>query len=657
VLGVLALLILTIAVLATVNLGHAVNERVRLQNTSDAAAYSMAAMEARAFNFYSFANRTQVSHYVTAMLFQSELSMAYFVEAFLVDAFGVMNTVAQCNFSSGALAGYCVAVFNLPFIGDHLGVLTALLGTIRGYIVQAIDWIRTVNLDRFGGRYVIPAYRVMNELLAASSEAVLAATLQHVRQASSDIIVANDPNIDAFSQRLVSGAISGCMLERVHDTAARGARGPFDRLEPRALRDSSKVARAKRVMAGIANATRFSCDGDSVWPAGSGAKCMPGWVTSRIPEHLAVVPDGLPDEGKQLLALLSATKWGQTKLLSYRYSQGVRASNTRTGNFIRDWQDLPGRPVGMLAQGDAMGSDDIYHFGIGEPGNPFHCRPSDDANTCWGDPGLTRFDSGGRDVPFRAMAKTSIWAMSDREVRGGIHWRLVRAIRPGRLYPRAASWPDDAPLGYPDPNDTEALIGLSRVVKQGITVWVANVRPVRDLNHRWEGLTPFPHFEPGQYASSCPQSSNPNPNIAATRRATPNGTDDDFNQPSAFVILNKTAPEMDNHGDPTGAGNALPAMLNMQKNLTFEFGAPTRLVFDDTRMTFLGGKGLNTVARAQTYYHRPGNWHEMPNFFNPYWRPRLAPVWQARSQLPYSDQVRAAMPAPLRNQMQKAMTH
>ena len=26
------------------------------------------------------------------------------------------------------------------------------------------------------------------------------------------------------------------------------------------------------------------------------------------------------------------------------------------------------------------------------------------------------------------------------------------------------------------------------------------------------------------------------------------------------------------------------------------------------------------------YYHRPGVWDEHPNFFNPFWRARLAPV-------------------------------
>ena len=37
-------------------------------------------------------------------------------------------------------------------------------------------------------------------------------------------------------------------------------------------------------------------------------------------------------------------------------------------------------------------------------------------------------------------------------------------------------------------------------------------------------------------------------------------------------------------------------------------------------------RGLNAIAAAQAYYHRPGDWKEMPNFFNPLWGARLMPV-------------------------------
>jgi hypothetical protein len=36
--------------------------------------------------------------------------------------------------------------------------------------------------------------------------------------------------------------------------------------------------------------------------------------------------------------------------------------------------------------------------------------------------------------------------------------------------------------------------------------------------------------------------------------------------------------------------------------------------------------GLNAFAAAQVYYHRPGEWREQPNLFNPLWGARLMPV-------------------------------
>jgi len=36
--------------------------------------------------------------------------------------------------------------------------------------------------------------------------------------------------------------------------------------------------------------------------------------------------------------------------------------------------------------------------------------------------------------------------------------------------------------------------------------------------------------------------------------------------------------------------------------------------------------GLNAFSAAQVYYHRPGDWKEQPNFFNPLWGARLMPI-------------------------------
>ena len=42
-------------------------------------------------------------------------------------------------------------------------------------------------------------------------------------------------------------------------------------------------------------------------------------------------------------------------------------------------------------------------------------------------------------------------------------------------------------------------------------------------------------------------------------------------------------------------------------------------------------KGLNAFAAAQVYYHRPGDWRETPNFFNPLWGARLMPVAESNT--------------------------
>jgi hypothetical protein len=42
-------------------------------------------------------------------------------------------------------------------------------------------------------------------------------------------------------------------------------------------------------------------------------------------------------------------------------------------------------------------------------------------------------------------------------------------------------------------------------------------------------------------------------------------------------------------------------------------------------------KGLNALSAAQAYYHRPGEWKEQPNFFNPLWGARLIPLRESNA--------------------------
>jgi hypothetical protein len=60
-------------------------------------------------------------------------------------------------------------------------------------------------------------------------------------------------------------------------------------------------------------------------------------------------------------------------------------------------------------------------------------------------------------------------------------------------------------------------------------------------------------------------------------------------------------------------------------------------------------KGFNAFCAAQVYYHRPGDWREMPNFFNPLWGARLMPVMESNAA--------AALGLNSVPQLQKLLTH
>jgi hypothetical protein len=315
-------------------------------------------------------------------------------------------------------------------------------------------------------------------------------------------------------------------------------------LDPKRLHENSKVARAKRVMAGITNATRFACD------AKDGA-CPESFVTDRKLGNLMPIPRWLaPLES----VLDGIPKWGQTRFLTYRLGEGGDKS-ARGGNKLRESKDLPHLPMGMLAQGDVLGADDPYFIKLPGPAslnlggtrllNPFRCPkqpgPGDTRTwrDCWGDPREDKNDT----------LKPSVWAMSSTDLReNGIHWRVV--------FPGEASKQEDRNVGLSE--SRTCLASVQGTCFFEMSVYVANVRiDPKDHNHPWPGLVPFPHFEPGDYAKDCAESLDETPGIAAMA-----GRRDDFNQPSTWVLLTKSA-------DAFRPG---PGQLNSRGQLTFSFG-------------------------------------------------------------------------------------
>ncbi|OJH40440.1 hypothetical protein BON30_15610 [Cystobacter ferrugineus] len=652
VLACLLMLILSVALITTVNIGHGVHERIRLQNTADAAAYSTAAMEARAFNFYAFTNRTQVSHYVSAMVWQSLDSFLFSIQAFLTDIFGFMRTIGPC-FPSDSRSSYwivvCAVLDKLPYISIIMKALDIVYKAIRGILILMSKIMDPI--DSVIGKVVVPGHRMLNGVMAGAATAVMMSTSTYVLGTSNAIIAANDPNVDSLIPQTLAGVINQCLYNRTHYKQANGTPfspvNPFKELDPTQREENSKVARAKRVMAGITNATRFPCDAKS-------GICPETLVTKRTLGALLPIPDWLsPLES----FLDSIPKWGQTRFLTYKLGYGTDENETgaksKKRNKIREMNDLPNLPMGMIAQGDILAADDPYYIKLGPSkigvvNNPFSCpkeRKSSDERTwrdCWGDP---REDKD-------STLKTSIWALSKGERKGGAHWRVV--------FPGQASDEDDEEVGIYESKPCLLREPVFKKCLFKISVYVANTRiDPDDKNHPWEGLMPFPHFEPGDYAKDCGGGfgSDPSTTEMAQRKH-------DFNQPSTWVLLNKSTDELHNSkADQTGATYNRPGLLNDSGKLTFSMGSSsTTLDLDNDRKKleiagFQISSGMSVISRGQTYYHRPGNWTEQPNFFNPYWRPRLAAVWQGRESLPLINKLTNALPESVRDTPAKIITH
>jgi hypothetical protein len=79
ILGALAVLLVALMMLLTLNVGQAVHEKIRVQQLADSAAFSMATQEARAFNFFAYTNRANIANLVAANSAHAYLGMATMV--------------------------------------------------------------------------------------------------------------------------------------------------------------------------------------------------------------------------------------------------------------------------------------------------------------------------------------------------------------------------------------------------------------------------------------------------------------------------------------------------------------------------------------------------------------------------------------------------
>jgi len=560
VLGAVALLCLTLGVLATLNLGQAVHEKIKLQNTADAAAYSLATLEARTFNYIAFTNRVQITHYHTAMVVQSYLSYAGYSLAIMGTAADIVRALYLANshwcriLPKPAKIPFCIAK---GFTGIASQVADELLSiadqlyevahTIEQQFVEAIS---LYNRDAMHRRIqLLKAAQLNIHLLTGMQEFIKINDNQLGWTASNNIF-----------NMLLNTVLNSYEYWNAFDKAAGmnpAAFGLFTAAQDLAKykmdAQDEAVREAQGIMAEIANATRSHKD-----------------VYDRSGSAFA----------STVFGTVLGQKKGQTRLISRQTGDIEPKPEIAAIRKDKHYADCAG---------DRLASDDFVASGQG-------------------------FGAGGPVVtlPFR-VDKVGDGIRTDAE--GGKHY-LYRVGTGYQGLPNMTTLPPprEGPRPRHNPFETESE------------------------KHKYTGrpyLAPYFTFKP--YPGSDRNMRGPDLKTY------------DYNQPSTWIYLNKR-PENFQIGrnqkpwhmrftitGPT-RGHFVRTGDDEHSTLVFQQQGGSTSSLDTTiggeRQAFLDFlQGLNVISRGQVYYHRPGDWREQPNFFNPFWRARLAPIAQVLTNL------------------------
>jgi hypothetical protein len=227
-LAVVGLLILAIGMYTSYNLSRAVYEKIQLQNAADAAAYSVATLEARTFNFISFANRAQVANYVQMLESQSLLSNATFIE-------GMTGWMGDVLISVG---------FWLRILAPEAGDLLVQAGRVLEANHDAWSAVIENAMEPWQPRFV-QLKTAENSALYAVSLMLALSTAMQVADGAHHIAMDNDPD----AQRTpISLALNGLNFASYISA--------FDAASLDMCSSDADSQRAKRLMAELVHASR-----------------------------------------------------------------------------------------------------------------------------------------------------------------------------------------------------------------------------------------------------------------------------------------------------------------------------------------------------------------------------------------------------------------
>ncbi|MBK8479811.1 MAG: hypothetical protein IPL40_01330 [Proteobacteria bacterium] len=712
-LAALGALVLALGLMSTVNLTQAVHEKIKLQNAADSAAYTLAAQEARTFNYIAFLNRAQIAHYNTAMMVQSYITWVGFqigVFAMGTDTLSTLHLIGSavlkglraCCSANHHKCCVQAAALSPPLagLGQVVAALRWMLGQLRNQIYPKAETM---------AHAMVAAIHLFNRDVVWRTQLSRALLMNlNLLGGAQGYVEKNDPDLAAggsrraFLNTVVNGALNSLEYYQAFDrgsgvnpsfvtflgdlgrVASGGAYSVAGVTRHRGeTHASAPEVQAYRVMAELCNATRWpmfvSNRGVAHWSVGFGS-FMPSYRGGKRGQTAFIQDAAITHGGlRELHQPTTSYALDGSNVADFGPPEPGKSRNYSLGTVLGsdDYVDsgrlsalIPGVPVLGLALSKVLGAGgDSLGDAIAAYDDPegLHKRYESSSVLAIATLLVGVADAFGPGFSFDSLVKggmAKLDGMLDQvkafvatgKLDKHITEQLVGAAKGalGAVSPAAKEV-----LGAVESGDVVAYAKNKVVGQAGALVkqagdWATRLgggliggrmgdtgaelpdgfgELGRILGEIGFPVDDLPHDpvsgDLGVHGAGGPSCSGPEchawwPGFAPYFAF--NASSDrtrDFNQPSTWIFLTKYHQDFGRAGRAR-TSDALPVEFSWRQ-------AGRQATVDLSPGGYASSypfEGFNVVARGMAYYHRPGSWTEQPNFFNPFWRARLAPVAQ-----------------------------
>lgn len=582
VLFALSVLVLALVTVSTINVGEVVYEKILLQNAADNLAYSTAVTEARAYNIVSYINRAMVLHYSTMMTFAAYLSHAQYLDWAIMPIVSVLAVILQFLGIPG-----CTIV---KYMRMWYGVLDG-----HNPLFSPVNFCPPPNYSGHGAVELGMAYlTAANELLYLVQEAVLVWAGLFILDSQSFARL-TDPRAEIPS--IAPGSLASSL-----PPALQAATNPFVLENLRSIYSPAEHKRDDNYL-GVPSRTK----GLPVHPSYRGNKLEVDQYARFVMMEIANASRDVWTAGQKKGPLFFGRRW------TFDLGKMLLGNNFACGTLLAGLVKI----AGLVAAAFGAGPLALLTMFFG-------MRIEKTAETR-----LRGFESTLRSDQIFSAERLIVRDTVAHKKKSCLCCGVTKTLKCKRCVNWICIPPnvkmecdeisridlvvalDNRGSGAPAPNlFSPTPLGSSAEAGGHHQIWgkvtlkffglaSLNIGPFSKVDHKkhyFKGVTPYVLSRP---VLDYPQVYH-------------------FGQPCNFAALVKNLPGRVFKRKWTREGKTLD--YTKHKDLYGQAGSLP-----------VSGRGLwdrdmAAFAVGRAYYHRPGAWKEPPNFFNPLWQARLAPV-------------------------------